>query len=328
MKKKEIVFLIFIVHISLFSFAESFRVHKTVMLPVTEKNVSSPVQLEVNDVLVLTLPEKSLFLQGVELEIKIPPVVAEFRDSIAYVLYTDIEPQPAADIIDYSGKRVHIDTFPGRLGCNIKIPLVQNHSIRKNPYTIILPALFAEPVKTVFFRLQLVMKGVPQNLLNSVFTVDVKPVLTNKGLLDLHVLFPPEPKDSNKKDFLVYVDESPVELSRCPLLLETSMHRLNIVSEHYRNEVRSFTIEQAKTAALEVQLQDIVPLLSVSAPKNTRVFMDGTELEDYSKPLVVEPGTHQLRFSLGDYEIVRVLEAENGRTYKVSVSFDVSVTEE
>lgn len=328
MKKKKAVFFVFIVHISLFGFAESFRVHKTVMFPVTEKNISSPVQLEVNDVLVLTLPGKSPFLQGVELEIKIPAVVAEFRDSIAYALYTDIEPQPTADIIDYSGKRVHIDTFPGRLSCNIKIPLVQTHTIKKNPYTIILPALFTEPVKTVFFRLQLVMKGVPQNLLNSVFTVDIKPVLTNKGLLDLHVLYPPELKGSDKKDFLIYVDEAPVDIGGVPLLLETGMHRLNIVSEHYRNEVRSFMIEQAKTAALEVQLQDIVPLVSVSAPKNTRVFMDGTELENYSKPFVAEPGTHQLRFSLGDYETVRVLEAENGRTYKVSVSFDVTVTEE
>lgn len=328
MKEKKVVFLIFILHMTLFGFAESFRVHKTVMLPVREQNISSRAQLEVNDVLVLTLPAKSFFLQGIELEIKIPPVVAEFRDSIAYVLYTDIEPEPAADIIDYSGKRVHIDTFPGRLSCNIKIPLVQNHTIRENPYTIIVPALLTGPVKNIFFRLQLVMKGVPQNLLDSVFTVDVKPVLTNKGLLDLHVLYPPELKDADKKEFLVFVDEEPVELNSTPLLLETGMHRLNIISEHYRNEVRSFMIEQAKTAVLEVQLQDIVPLLSVSAPENTRFFIDTAEIEDYSKPLVIEPGIHQLRFSLGDYETVRVLEAENGRTYKISVSFDVTVTEE
>lgn len=327
MKDKKIALLIFILHISLFAFAESFRVHKTVILPVTEKTAVSRVQLDVNDALVLTLPEKSLFLQAVELEIKIPPIVAEFRDAIAYAIYTDIEPEPSADIIDYSGKRLHIDTFPGRLGCNIKIPLVQKHTLRQNPYTIILPAFFTKPVKTVFFRLQLVMKGVPQELIDSVFSIDVKPVLTNKGLLDLHIKYP-ELKEKDKKEFLVFIDENPLDLSRSPLLLETGMHRLNIVSEHYRNEVRSFMIEQAKTSVLEVQLQDIVPLLYLSAPKNTRFFMDNTEIKDYSNPIAVEPGTHQLRFSLDDYEAVRVLEAENGRTYKVSVSFDVSVTEE
>ncbi|WP_428771416.1 hypothetical protein V1L52_05495 [Treponema sp. HNW] len=328
MKDKRIACFVLVLHMGLLGFAETFRVHKTVMLPITEKNQAARVQLDVNDVLVLTLPEKSLFLQGVELEIKIPPIAAEFPDAIAYALYTDIEPEPSADIIDYSGKRMHIDTFPGRLGCNIKIPLIKEHTIRQNPYTIILPAFFTKPVKTVFFRLQLVMKGVPQELINSVFSIEVKPVLTNQGLLDLQIKYPPELKDKDKKEFLVFIDEEPLDLGRSPMLLTTGMHRLNIVSEHYRNEVRSFMIEQAKTSVLEVQLQDIVPLLYLSAPKNTRFFMDNTEIKDYSKPLVVEPGTHQLRFSLGDYEAVRVLQAENGRTYRVSVSFDVSVSEE
>lgn len=328
MKKKRIAAIFFLMGICLYGFSESFRVHKTILKTVTEKTKSANAELGINDALVLNLPENSLFLQGIELEIKIPAIAAEYRDAIAYALYTDISPRPAADIIDYSGQRLSIDTFPGRLSCNIRIPLIKNHTMQKNPYTIIMPSLFSKPVKTLFFRLQLVMKGVPRELFDSVFSVTIKPVLIDRGLLDLKILYPEAQKENEQQKFLVFIDERQIDFPQKTLFLDTGMHRLNIVSDHYRNEVRSFSIEQAKTSSLVIRLQDIIPLLHVSAPQNTRFFMNNTEIKDFSKPIPIEAGTHQLRFSLGDYEVVRVLEAENGRSYNISVAFDVTISEE
>lgn len=309
--------------------AETFRVHNTIVKSITDQTSITSADLGINDALVLTIAEKTPFLQAIDLQIKIPAPVAEYRNSVAYSLYADVSPAPQQGIIDYSGKRANINTFPDRISCNIRIPLVKNHTMQQSPYTTILPAVFAVPNKTIFFRMQLVMKGVPQELLDSVFHMDIKPVLTNQGLLDLKIVYPDGKKpEQNNRNFSVFIDEQSIPFTGSPMLLEAGAHRLNIQAEQYRSEVRSFAVEQAKTLLLEVKLKDITPMLSLSLPLNTRFFMDGTEVKDYSRPFAVKPGTHQMRFSFGDYELVRTLKVVNGKSYNVSASFDLNVTEE
>ena len=325
-------FLIALVVLSAFftcAFAETFRVHKTIVKSITDKTSVTSADLGINDALVLTIAEKTPFLQGIDLQIKIPAPVAEYRDSVAYSLYADVSPAPQQNIIDYSGERANINTFPNKLSCNIRIPLIKNHTMQESPYTTVLPAVFAVQNKTIFFRMQLVMKGVPQELLDSVFHVDIKPGLTNQGLLDLKVVYPDGKKvEKNKQNFTVFIDEQNVPFTGSPMLLEAGAHRLNIQAEQYRSEMRSFAVEQAQTLLLEVKLKDITPMLSLSLPLNTRFFMDGAEIKDYSRPFAVKPGSHQMRFSFGDYELVRTLEVINGKSYNVSASFDLNVTEE
>ena len=138
---------------------------------------------------------------------------------------------------------MNIATFPGKLRCNIRIPLIKEHTMKENPYTIVMPLLFSKPPKSIFLRFQLVMKGVPPELFDAIYSIDIKPVLTNEGLLSLTVLYPAGQKKEEHKEFSVFIDEVPrPDAVRNPVLLPVGMHRLNIVSEAYRNEVRSFTI--------------------------------------------------------------------------------------
>lgn len=312
-----------------FVYAEYFRVNKTITAEITEQTTAINVELGINDVLYLSLPEEALFLQGIEMNIKIPHEVAAYKDAIAYSLYTDIQPIPDETTIDYAGNKVYIDTFPARLSSNIKIPLQEDHSIESNPYTVMLPFALREPVKDIFFRIQLVMKGTSQELLDAVFQIEVSPVFTDEGSFDLTVLYPPEFQENHgENSYIVFIDEKPIEFTKAPIILKTGTHHVTIASEKFRSEVRTVTIEQAKTAYLKIQLKDITPLLAVSAPENTRLFINNTEYTDFSKPISMEQGQHQLRLSLGDYEVVRTLEVINGRTYTISLSFDIEINEE
>lgn len=324
--KTVIVILLFVCQ---FLFAESFRVHKTVTAELTETTAEVNVELGINDALYLILPEESLFLQGIEMEVKIPQMSAQYKGAIAYSLYEDIQPAPDETLIDYSGTRLHIDTFPERLSYHIQIPLKDDYSIETTPYTTMLPILLEEPVKGIFFRVQLVMKGASQELLDATFQIKVKSIFTNEGLFDLAVLYPPELEENQtESSFIVFIDEEPIEFTGEPIILETGAHHLSIASEHFRNEVRTFNIDKAQTTFFEVQLKDIAPLLAISAPANTRFFINSVEYFDFSEPFIIEPGEHQLRFSMGDYEVVRTLEVVNGRTYNIAVLFDVEISEE
>ena len=355
---KKIFLLITVVFFSLSAFSyENFRVHKTVIADMTDEVSPVKAVLEVNDALVIKVPKEPVFLQGLSLEVKIPPEVAEFRDSVAYFLYTDVKPQPTEKTIDYQGNRIFINTFPTRLSCNLLIPLGDSVELKETPYSTVLPPAMSDKSGYVFFRLQLVMKGTPVNIWDSSFVIDIKPILADKGALDLTVLAPElHSKETTSHDseqnenlenessevskiensiinlegtglYTLYIDNELPTYTDKKIILPTGQHHLSIVSDMYRSEVRTVVIEQAQTTKLEVVLKDVTPLVEVVAPEGIQVFLDSDEVHNWQEPFNVSEGNHLLRFVLGGYEKIQSFEAFNGKTYKFSLNLDVNVIE-
>ena len=362
---KKLFFLITVVFFSLSAFSyENFRVHKTVIADMTDEVSPIKAVLEVNDALVIKVPTEPVFLQGLSLEVKIPPEVAEFRDSVAYFLYTDVKPQPTEKTIDYQGNRIFINTFPTRLSCNLLIPLGDSVELKETPYSTVLPPAQSDKSGYVFFRLQLVMKGTPVNIWDSTFVIDIKPILADKGALELSVLAPElqlnnnshnleqtenveilsdevsknENTEVHKKEvsfinldgtglYTLYIDNELPTYTDKKIILPTGQHHLSIVSDMYRSEVRTVVIEQAQTTKLEVVLKDVTPLVEVVAPEGIQVFLDSDEVVDWKEPFTVSEGNHLLKFVLGGYEKIQSFEAFNGKTYKFSLNLDVNVIE-
>ncbi len=306
---------------------ETFRIHKTIPVEMPETG-SITVRAGINDALAITLPGDTTFLQGIELDIRIPDVLSRYYGSVAYSLYTNLTPMPTADTINYTGTREMIDTIPGRLSLNLILPLTEPNTIRKNPYSIVLPTVYSLNSSVVFFRFQLVMKGIPEDYEWETFAVTVKPVYTDKGRLTLRVQYPvDEGGQVLERPYTVFIDESLVLLEDQTLILDAGSHHLSIVSDHYRNETRTFTVEPAKTTELNIPLRDIAPTLQLVAPANTIVFLDGEEIPYTKEPIVISPGDHTIRFVVGDYETVKTIQAVNGRSYVINLSLDVDVTE-
>ena len=358
---KKLLFFLTVLFFSFNLFAyESFRVHKTVVVDMTDEVSSAKAVLEVNDALVIKVPKNPLFLKALSLEVKIPPEVAEFRDSVAYFLYTNINPKPDENLIDYRGNRDFINTFPTRLSCNLLIPLFSSVELKDSPYSIVLPPAMDDNSGYVFFRLQLVMKGTPVNIWDSTFVIDVKPVLEDEGILELNVLAPELQgnfvKDENSiissmnnevsenfeiekikeskiinitgtSMYTLYIDGKIPELSTGKIILPSGTHHLSIVSDLYRSEVRNIVIEQAQTTKLDVLLKDVTPLVEISAPDGVLVFLDSVELTDWKEPFSVSEGEHLLKFALGGYEKIQTFEAFKGKTYRFSLNLDVNFTE-
>ena len=355
---KKLFLLVTVVFFSLSAFSyENFRVHKTVVADMTDEVSPIKAVLEVNDALVIKVPKEPVFLQGLSLEVKIPPEVAEFRDSVAYFLYTDVKPQPTESTIDYQGNRIFINTFPTRLSCNLLIPLGTSVELKETPYSTVLPPAMSDKSGYVFFRLQLVMKGTPVNIWDSSFVIDIKPILADKGALDLTVLAPElhskenisldseqnenlenESSEVSKIEnsiinlegtglYTLYIDNELPKYTDKKIILPTGQHHLSIVSDMYRSEVRTVVIEQAQTTKLEVILKDVTPLVEVVAPEGIQVFLDSDELHNWQEPFNVSEGNHLLRFVLGGYEKIQSFEAFNGKTYKFSLNLDVNVIE-
>ena len=108
------------------------------------------------------------------------------------------------------------------------------------------------------------------------------------------------------------------------------MHTLNIQSEFYRNETRSVYIEQAKDTQIEIKLQSLDPMLKITAPANTKIFIDDTNIphSETKENIPISEGEHKLRFQIGDYDILRPLTIEKGKTYNINLTVDLQITEE
>ena len=346
---KKSVLIVLLASLSLFCSAKDmFRVHETVMVEMEDEISSHKVRLAVNDMLAVKLPSNPLFLKALSLEVKIPKAAAEYRDAIAYSVYTGVKPEAEGTIIDYEGDKLYLDTFPGKLSYNLQIPLIKNHGLKETPYTALLPAIVDISEGYVYFRLQLVMKGTPVSVLEAVFDVEVKPVVIDKGLLDLSVLYPDPSSVQNlpvlstvsdhkdiqkknlqeKKPYTVFIDEKQAVLTNGTILLPSGIHYISIVSDSYRNEVRTVKIEQALVNKLQIQLIDNEPLLYVSIPQSVSLYFGDIQLVNFDKPYKIQEGEYVLRFVLDGFETVKVIQAFKGKSYTASLLFDVSIKEE
>jgi len=306
--------------------AESFRVGKVHELSVSQSADSEgSARLGINEALAITLPQDQTFIEGLELKFDIPEAVASWMDSVACSVYANISPSPKATQIDYNGTRAYVRTLPGKLSWVLQIPLKQENSIKSNNYTTKVDTVVSPSKNVIFVRLQPVMKGVPEETLNAIIPITVKPILTNKGLLSFHL----HSQDEVTAPCTVFIDENITQIPKDnKILLETGIHNVSVISEAYRNEVRTVRIDMAKVTELTVEMKSIEPTLLITAPEGTEVLLDDVKCNTIGKEFVITEGEHKIKFSIGGYEIVRSINATKGRTYTANFSLDLEISEE
>ena len=323
--KKTVLFSLFLLA-GLFTLeAESFRVSKVHEISILQSvDSEATAKLGINEALAIKLPSDQTFIEGLELKFEIPEAVASWMDSVACSVYANITPTPKSTQIDYSGTRAYVKTLPGKLSWVLQIPLKKENSIKSNNYTTKVDTVI-EPVKNVIFiRLQPVMKGVPEETLNAIIPITVKPILMNKGQLTFK-LVPPEKK---LEPCTIFIDDKMTTFSNSTkVFLDTGIHDISIISESYRNEVRTVRIDRAKNTDLTVEMKSLEPTLLITAPEGTEVLLDDVKCTVFGKEFVITEGEHKLKFSIGDYEIVRSITAIKGKTYTANFSLDLDISE-
>jgi hypothetical protein len=110
--------------------------------------------------------------------------------------------------------------------------------------------------------------------------------------------------------------------------LREGEHHLVVLSEDYRNESRRFVIERARVLDLILDLQDPTPIILFEGPQNAEIFLNNNPVPGNREPVTVEPGTHEVRFKIGDYTVIRTLNIQRGKTYRVALEVDLTIQEE
>ena len=305
--------------------AESFRVRKVFEAEILqEQGNEASAKLHLTDALAIKLPEDRTFIEGLELKFDIPETVAYWMDSVACSVYSNIKPVPSSSQIDYSGTRSYVSTLPGKLSWVLQIPLKKDNSIKSNNYTTKVDTVIEPSNNTVFIRLQPVMKGIPEETSNAIIPITIKPILSNKGRLELIAT----EDGAASKPYSVFIDDKIASLADGKIILETGIHNISLISEFYRNEMRTVRIEIAKTTLLHIELKSIEPTLIIQAPEGSSVLLDDEECSIIGKAFIISEGEHKINFKFGDYEILRTITATKGKNYKAYFSMDFEIEEE
>lgn len=328
-------------------FAEQFRIAKTHLVEVEQSpDFLVEKKLGLNDVIAIFLPEDKEFIDGIEVKMDIPELVAYWRDCCGFYIYQDIKPKPSSDQIDYSGNKIFFDVVPGRLSWIIEIPLNKDSKLKSNQYTTILERIPDISNGYLFLRLQQVMKGTPEEVLASQIKFTIRPILSNKGRLNVNILLPEKiesinPNENSENEIpseslqninsIVYIDENPYEyknICETGLLLDVGIHNISVITPEYRTEVRTIRIEQAQRIPLDIQLKSIEPTVILSAPEGTSVFVDNIPVNEFDKEMKISEGEHKFKVVIGDYEIIRNITIVKGKTYKINLAVDLEIEEE
>lgn len=314
-------------------YSETFRVAQCRVVELKEETgFSVTKKIGLNDALAVYIPEERLFLEGIEFKMDIPEETALWRDCCAVYIYDEIRPAPTEQQIDFNGSKLFFGIVPGKLSWVLQVPLTKDAQLKTNQYTKTIEKIPSAQGNFVFLRLQQVMKGVPDEVMNSKITFTVRPILSDKGLLKLKLNFP-DNEDENTtqtdQNLTVFVDNNPclIDDIKDGLLLDTGIHNISIISENYRTEVRKVRIDQAKKTELAIDLKSIEPTVIITAPEGATVFLDDIEFKELGKEFVLTEGEHKIKCGIGDYEIIRTLTVSRGRTYKVNLTVDLQIQE-
>jgi hypothetical protein len=285
---------------------------------------ASPVQLQANEALRIILPQDRTLLKAIEIEITLPPELNLQQDAFMYAFYSGVT---ITDEMrgEYTGTQTHSAPFPNRVGLTLGIPYGRANTLQTTPYLTVVPVLADETTSSVFFSLQTRRVPVPRELPDARFSVRVKLIFESKGFLEINVRY--RQPDDSKLPYIVFIDEKPVSPGYGRIELSTGMHHIAVVSDFYRNVVKTFSIDQGKTNRIEIELVDIAPTLEIIAPENSSIYLDDLPIAVTGEALKLTQGEHRVRVLLGGYELLRTVYAETGKSYRISVFFDAEIEE-
>ncbi len=280
------------------------------------------VNLHYNEAVGIVLGANAAFIQGVELELRIPKAFQGAESSIIWTIYTGIKPATQADRFDYSGEQLFTQPLPARVSLIIQLPVSERHGLRSGPYATLIPALCTPDKFPLMFKLSSINKGIPPSMETALFKVTVRPILTDEG--GIRIQYPDAGID--RKSVQVFIDDRRIDDWAGIIYLKKGLHVVRIAAEGYREEVISAVIESGKVLSLTAKPLSDSPLLKFQAPSDAQISLDGKPLDMIAADgLEIESGEHTLLCVLGNYSLSRKFTAIRGKTYTIVLSVELEI---
>jgi hypothetical protein len=274
----------------------------------------------IEELVALVLGDDAAFFTGIEIELEIPEELMRFRNSFAVYLYRKIDPAPrTGSMIRYFGESLDYYVIPGTRKMYLQIPLRPGADLPGTPETTTIKQVTSVEDYPLLLTVLPIMKGIPSDVSRAEFSIRAYPYVADEGVLDLKVEAPGD------QPYTLRIDGDLIPYRERGYLLSSGLHELSVESSSYLPQKRSISIPRGMRTPLTLTLEKREPRLNFETPDGTVIFLDGERVNSTS--LKVEEGMHTVVFKLGDYSMTREFEVSGGKSYTVTLFFDVFVKE-
>jgi hypothetical protein len=268
------------------------------------------------------------FLRGLRLELVLSNLLKQHFDSFALAIYRKLTPEPRPGVKAYQGERIFFQYLPYQNRVYVLLPLGDMEGVDEplpaGSYRV--ETLLAREDFPLLAAIRPLMKGIPDTVADSKFVLTVRPILEKKGQFELVLHYP---QGMEGEPVALFLDEQELTAFEGRREVPTGLHRLRITSGAFKEVNTGFTVESGKTSVVEVRLELLASMLTIEAPQDTEVFLDGEKLASFTGArLPIEEGSHQVLFKIADYSVSKKFTVSKGRHYHISCIFDILLSED
>lgn len=273
--------------------------------------------------------DSSDLLQGIEINLTIPPALRRYRDGFILLLFKNISPAPSDSITSYYGERFMEHILPPASKFYIQVPVSADHTLKAAQGTFVVDTICSPGDFPVMLSVLPVMKGIPPEVYSSKFEMSVKPVYFPKGKLVLTLSDKDTGENIDSTSGTITIDGTVLPDISGPIPLKTGIHTLTVDIPGYSKEKTSFSLEQGRTSTIALEISRTTPTFSIEAPREADIFIDGTLFDGiHGRIEEIQPGSHTILFKIGDYSISKKIEIKEGKNYNISLFFDIFIEED
>jgi len=287
-------------------------------------------KLKPGDIGVLQYPDDDTFVEGVEVEIRVPDVIRNAPGSFAIYAYSRITPAPEQRLMGFSGTRLFLQPIPPGNRLFVLLPIRPASDIHSGPGAVAATTISSRDSFPLLFSIQPIAKGIPSQAMNAEFQLLIRPIPLSKG--GAHIVI----KDADTGKSISWAGEDspvtvtlngkPIPYQSDQYLLDPGLYRIDIESSVYNSETRTFDIDKGKTTELEFDMERPSAHVRIDAPRGATVFLDGTQISSLDH-VRVSPGEHTVLYRIGDYTVSRRFNAVQKKDYEISLFLDIMINE-
>ena len=314
--KSHLITVFFLFTIIISSFSENIRGEvKNIIEIETEKVL---IDFSLFDLTAVNI-KQSPFIEGLELTLSIPDILTKYRDSFMLNIYYKLNTSPKESLKSYRGSLLLTEIVPVTKKFFISIPMNPLSNTDVIPGSVVTKFVNATDFP-LLFSISPVMKGIPDTVLSSIIELEVLPVLSNKGILNLSI-------SGSVNPFTILLDGKQFQYKN-EYILEEGIHQINIKSEYFKEISQSFVISRGIRTKLNLLLEQLVPTVIFEAPEGAEIILDGEKITfSTDKTLKITPGEHVVRMELGDYSLSKKFTIKAEKNYKISLFLDILIQE-
>ncbi|MDR0540555.1 MAG: DUF2846 domain-containing protein [Spirochaetaceae bacterium] len=305
--------------------AESVRIAAADIIEVgAEKPGGAVVNLSAGDSAIVLLEKDTRFLSGIEFEITAPSSWISHHGTLAAAFYCGLDKMPSGYASDIQVKELRYEPLPNKIQSVYQIPIKHGAALKTNPYVSVIRDTVLPDDFPVLFRIVPVNAAPGKEVESMEFRLNVKPLFSDEGAVQIHFRYP---EHLPGRPVAVLIDGKVIENPQMERLIKEGEHQLTVLSADYRNQNRRFVAERGKSLSVTLALQDLTPQMIFEAPANARIFLDEKLIHNTYGALAVEAGKHDIKIQVSDYSIIRSINVQKGKTYRISFTVDMAISE-